>query len=1370
MIDRFRREAQAAARLAHPNIVHAYDADQAGDVHFLVMEFVEGISLSSLLAEHGPLPIPQACAYIHQAALGLQHAFERGMVHRDVKPQNLMIGVLSGGVVSGESEKEPASTRHSLRTTHQVKILDFGLARFAQETAPMSMDAGSETLANTSGSTPPSMLTQIGTVMGTPDYIAPEQARDPHAADIRSDIYGLGCTLYDLLTGKPPFPEGTVMQKVIAHLERTPRPVTELRADVPAELARVVEKMLAKDPAERYQTPAEIADVLIPFCCGTDGSPAQTERAGKSPAPRRRRFRPIFAAAGFVLIALSALLFMMPVQDFAHSVIRIATNKGLLIIEADEDLEITVKQAGKVAVAEVLNKTTSKVYELTAIDGEIEAKLPDGTRLKTTHFKLTRNGRQEFSAKTLLSLPTVHKTETGFQPLFNGKDLTGWTSEADAYFVKKDSSILANPVANDVGMLRTLKSYENYELRLQFRVTLHPEANYKAHAVVALHVAQTPNLSHGVQIKVLSGPDGEFEPQALRDVGIVRSIAKKTKGGEWNDLRVVCQNQRVTIYYNGEERWSCTRLEGQGSIGLWSVGRETHFRNVEIKELPAEPDFQPLFNGKNFDGWKTDKAKWSVKEGVITADRVGEILSDRVVPKNFRVRMEIKLKRGIGVIRLRVPAVGEGHWSVALMDNRFGNVDGTLHTGREIGNFSTGLVKEIGKMDQWMELEITAQDKEVAVRIGGKQVMYLHNANFTPEPGHIGLWIANVANPEWVELYIRKIEIMELPPGPPPELAFQPLFNGKDLNGWNGDTKTWAWKDGKLIGDTIITGHETREPAFLVGQKTYRDFELKFRARISNHGGVFCGVRVRGRATAQDHRVIGPVLDISKDIGGFYTNVQAKSFKPPQNKAELVNALRLGDNDFFIRCQGKRVIIRVNGVTTLDEECPDIPEDGVLAFELERFLDAFHQQIATFQDIQIRELRAAPEHKRADADRKDARFEPLFNGKDLHGWSAVSNMVKDNASDGVAILNNELIFSGTNNDGIDLRALVSNQTFDDFELKFRAKFAATSSDGKITLRLRTSMTERKQTAFSEGVTLSFRPKSREWRATFDDGVRQNITLLEFLKEADGIQWDDFNDFVVRFAGKRLTLLINQKPMADAIFDRELHPNLTLYPPIVDGRLAWTVHHRGTKLILRDVELKELPRDRAWQPLFKDYEFADWDGDKRAFRLWKDGTLECQRVPTSSMPILWSKKNYKDFELQFNAKFGKNANFLACTLRGQTELRDRTTVVTGPELCIGNGWDGTVYERLMKGTNVLLRPEAAKLKTLAGDELYAYHIRCAGKRVTIRINDVTVVAGDIHSSREEGPIVFQILGDLPANNQEQMHIHDIEVKELGRLPR
>jgi WD40 repeat protein len=223
-VARFRREVKAAARLSHPNIVIAYDAEQAGDTHFLVMEYVEGTSLAAAVAGRGPLPVAEACDCARQAALGLEHAFEKGMVHRDIKPQNLV------------------RTPEGL-----VKILDFGLAKFVTEFAP----AGG--------------LTEVGDVMGTPDYLAPEQARDAHSADIRADLYSLGCTLYHLLAGEVPFPGKTGLQKVTAHLERTARPLTELRPEVPAGLADVVARLMAKDPAQRPATPAEAARALAPF-------------------------------------------------------------------------------------------------------------------------------------------------------------------------------------------------------------------------------------------------------------------------------------------------------------------------------------------------------------------------------------------------------------------------------------------------------------------------------------------------------------------------------------------------------------------------------------------------------------------------------------------------------------------------------------------------------------------------------------------------------------------------------------------------------------------------------------------------------------------------------------------------------------------------------------------------------------------------------------------------------------------------------------------------------------------------------------------------------------------------------------------------
>jgi serine/threonine protein kinase/Leucine-rich repeat (LRR) protein len=223
-LPRFHAEVKSAARLDHPNIVRAHDAEQVGNLHLLVMEYVEGVNLAELVTQKGPRPIAHACHYARQAALGLQHAFEQGMTHRDIKPQNLM--VTQRGV---------------------VKVLDFGLARLRSE--------------GTAGSG----LTDVGSFVGTPEYVSPEQATDARTADTRADIYSLGCTLYFLLTGRPPFQDDTVVKLVLAQIEKEPQPVHELRPDVPPELWEILKRMLAKDPAQRFQQPLEVAQALVPF-------------------------------------------------------------------------------------------------------------------------------------------------------------------------------------------------------------------------------------------------------------------------------------------------------------------------------------------------------------------------------------------------------------------------------------------------------------------------------------------------------------------------------------------------------------------------------------------------------------------------------------------------------------------------------------------------------------------------------------------------------------------------------------------------------------------------------------------------------------------------------------------------------------------------------------------------------------------------------------------------------------------------------------------------------------------------------------------------------------------------------------------------
>ena len=242
--ERFLREVQSAAKLQHKNIVTAYSAMRFGANIVLAMEYVEGHDLAKVVKSDGPLPVANACYVIYQAALGLQHAHERGMVHRDIKPANLILA------------------REGTKAI--VKVLDFGLAK-----------------VNSEGQSD-SSLTSQGQMLGTPDFIAPEQIRNTQSADIRADIYSLGCTFYYLLTGGPPFRSQHVWDVYQAHFSMTAGPLNLVRTDVPVELAALVAKMMAKAPARRFQTPAEVAQAIMPFLQqALGGSVASNARAAQ---------------------------------------------------------------------------------------------------------------------------------------------------------------------------------------------------------------------------------------------------------------------------------------------------------------------------------------------------------------------------------------------------------------------------------------------------------------------------------------------------------------------------------------------------------------------------------------------------------------------------------------------------------------------------------------------------------------------------------------------------------------------------------------------------------------------------------------------------------------------------------------------------------------------------------------------------------------------------------------------------------------------------------------------------------------------------------------------------------------------------------
>jgi serine/threonine protein kinase len=242
-VERFYRECRVLASFDHPNIVRAYDMGVVNTLYYIGMEYVDGSSLEAIVEKSGSMDVTRASHYIRQAALGLQYVYQRGVVHRDIKPSDILVD--RGGT---------------------VKIIDFGLARIVEDNAGIAI------------------RWPEGYVVGTPDYIAPEQAVDPRTADTRADIYSLGGTFYFCLTGRPPVPEGTVAQKLSWHQTRAPARIQRLRPEVPNGLAAIVERMMAKDPAQRPQTPQWVVEALAPYTAEPIAPPPEDEMPRISPA------------------------------------------------------------------------------------------------------------------------------------------------------------------------------------------------------------------------------------------------------------------------------------------------------------------------------------------------------------------------------------------------------------------------------------------------------------------------------------------------------------------------------------------------------------------------------------------------------------------------------------------------------------------------------------------------------------------------------------------------------------------------------------------------------------------------------------------------------------------------------------------------------------------------------------------------------------------------------------------------------------------------------------------------------------------------------------------------------------------------------
>jgi serine/threonine-protein kinase len=290
---RFRNEAQSAARLNHDNIARVFYVGEDRGVHYIVFEFIEGVNIRDLVEQHGPLPLEAAVSYTYQIARALEHASHRAVIHRDIKPSNVLIS--------------PDGT---------AKLVDMGLARLNQ-LAPSGDD-----------------LTASGVTLGTFDYISPEQARDPRSADVRSDLYSLGCSFFFMLTGRPPFPDGTVLQKLLQHQADSPPDPRNFRPELPAEVTHILARLLAKNPAGRYQLPAGLIDELTALGESL-GMQLEVTRGGWV-APRRSHPLAQWQHHLAWIVPLAALFLIVLSLDFYWSARSVDATGATLLTPGDQ--------------------------------------------------------------------------------------------------------------------------------------------------------------------------------------------------------------------------------------------------------------------------------------------------------------------------------------------------------------------------------------------------------------------------------------------------------------------------------------------------------------------------------------------------------------------------------------------------------------------------------------------------------------------------------------------------------------------------------------------------------------------------------------------------------------------------------------------------------------------------------------------------------------------------------------------------------------------------------------------------------------------------------------------------------------------------
>jgi tRNA A-37 threonylcarbamoyl transferase component Bud32 len=566
---RFIREARAAAGLHNDHVIAIHGVSDAGPVPYLVMELISGVSLQNKLDARGPLDVKEVLRIGMQTAQGLAAAHQVGLVHRDIKPPNIL---LENGV-------------------ERVKITDFGLARAVDDAS----------------------VTQSGTVAGTPMYMSPEQA-EGLAVDHRSDLFSLGSVLYALCAGHPPFrASGThaVLKRVI---EASPRPIPEINRDVPNWLCDIIVKLHAKSPEDRFQTAGEVAELLGQYLAHLQ-QPSQVSvpralpvaMAGSLPArgtvrPARRRMLPWFGAAGFVVALLAASLILLSNRGAVganEALVTIAANQpGVQVTLTDKDDALSSfvlfspeeralpPGTYRVAVC-VINCTIASV---SVQDGVQKRTYPEGRSMQGILVRLEK-GRRSLVRVDVLPVAArstaVEAKEEGWVQLFNGMDLSGWnTARPDKWRVFQGLLVGAGNQAH----LRSQKTFADFHCRLEAKIVTPGNA----------HIDFRDDAATSALVQLTSLAKEEAGTLSLyanaRTERLVLWNDPPSLQDGWFRVEIVAVGKKVTIKVNGiitAER-AIPELPDQGTLNLAIIQKGVvHFRKIEVKELPPSKTTPP---------------------------------------------------------------------------------------------------------------------------------------------------------------------------------------------------------------------------------------------------------------------------------------------------------------------------------------------------------------------------------------------------------------------------------------------------------------------------------------------------------------------------------------------------------------------------------------------------------------------------------------------------------------------------------------------------------------------------------------------------------------------------------------------------------